>query len=538
VSKVAAVRAARNIVVFACALFALASPGIARAGSSLYIGAVENAPLQADLVTAKTKVDLARLAGFDTLRLAIFWAPGRASVMPEWDKVTLENAAAASQLSGIRLMVSVSNLNGKTTPNTPSLQEELAIYTLTIARAYPTITDFIIGNEPNLNTFWTPQFAKPQFKTVTKKVRVKGKLVTRRTKVLKGMPADLAAIGYTNLLAKTYDLLKDFNPTINVIGVALSPRGGDNPLASRPTHSPVTFLTDMGAALRKLHRTKPIMDTFAFHPYGESSKIAPTFTHPRSKNIGLGDYAKLTSTLKNAFKGTAQPGATLPIVYDEFGVQTTIPSAKKGPYTNLNTAVAKDAVSEALQAKYYRQAITMAYCQPNVVGLLFFHVTDEFNGNTWQSGVYYADDTPKTSLAGVRATAEAARNGTLSGCAGASGTASVQTFSVPNSNETFTTDDDTWSAKLSCVRFCSYVARIEDLYTGMVVAEATGDVQPGTEATITFPQQKLDPDPYRITARIWQYGRIGTTVVRYGKPFTVEKPAPTPPPPPPPPPPG
>src|SRR5258706_7145304 len=130
-----------------------------------------------------------------------------------------------------------------------------------------------------------PQFAAPKYKTVKTKVRVNGKLVTRTKKVMTGMPADLAAIGYTNLLARSYDLLKDFTPTINVIGVALSPRGGDQPLATRPTHSPVTFLMDMGAALRKLHRTKPIMDTFAFHPYGETSKIAPTFTHPKSKNI-------------------------------------------------------------------------------------------------------------------------------------------------------------------------------------------------------------------------------------------------------------
>ena len=522
-------RAPRNIVVLACAFAALAAPGIARAGSSLYVGAVENAPLQADLVTAKTKVDLARLAGFDTLRLAVFWAPGRASVMPEWDKQTLENAAAAAQLSGIRLMVSVSNLNSRTTPNTPSLQEELAIYTLTIARAYPTITDFIIGNEPNLNTFWMPQFAKPQYKTVRTKVRVKGKLVTKRTKVMKGMPADLAAIGYTNLLAKTYDLLKDFNPTINVIGVALSPRGGDNPLASRPTHSPVTFLMDMGAALRKLNRSKPIMDTFAFHPYGETSKIAPTFTHPNSKNIGLGDYAKLTSTLTNAFRGTAQPAATLPIVYDEFGVQTTIPSAKQGPYTNLGTKVAKDAVSEALQAQYYRQALTMAYCQPNVVGLLFFHVTDEFNGNTWQSGVYYADDTPKSSLAAVRAAAEAARAGTLSNCASASATASLQTLTLPE-QDAYTTEDDTWTGKLTCSRFCSYLARIEKAGSGEVVLKTQADVQPATEATIEFPHQKLEPGTYRISVRAWQYARIGTTVLRYGPAFTVAAAKPPPPP--------
>jgi len=475
--------------------------------------------LQADLVTAKAKVDLARLAGFDTLRLAVFWAPGRASVMPEWDKLTLENAAAAAQLSGIRLMVSVSNLNGKTTPNTPSLQEELAIYALTIARAYPTITDFIIGNEPNLNTFWMPQFAKPQFKTVKKK------------KVLKAMPADLAAIGYTNLLAKSYDLLKEFNPTINVIGVALSPRGGDQPLAARPTHSPVTFLMDMGAALRKLHRSKPIMDTFAFHPYGESSKIAPTFTHPRSKNIGFGDYAKLTATLTSAFKGTAQPGSTLPIVYDEFGVQTKIPSGKTAPYTNLGTAAAKDAVSEAVQAKYYREAITMAYCQPKVAGLLFFHVTDEFNGNTWQSGVYYADDTPKTSLAAVRTTVEAARNGTLSNCAGAAGTASLQTLTLPE-QEKYTTTDDTWTGKLTCSRACTYLARIEDTQSGKPVLTVQADVQPANEATIEFPHQKLAPGTYRISVRVWQYGRLGTTVLRYGKPFTVEE-AKNPPPPPP-----
>jgi hypothetical protein len=449
--------------------------------------------------------------------------------MPEWDKQTLDNATAAAQLSGVRLMVSVSNLDSRTAPNTPSLQEELAIYALTIARAYPTVTDFIIGNEPNLNTFWMPQFAKPQYKTVTTRTRIKGKLVTKRKKVMKGMPADLAAIGYTNLLAKAYDVLKEFNPAINVIGVALSPRGGDNPLASRPTHSPVTFLMDMGAALRNLNRSKPIMDTFAFHPYGETSKIAPTFAHPNSKNIGLGDYAKLTSTLIQAFKATAQPAANLPIVYDEFGVQTTIPSAKQAGYTNLGSKVAKDAVSEALQAQYYRQALTMAYCQPNVVGLLFFHVTDEFNGNTWQSGVYYADDTPKSSLPAVRAAAEAARAGTLSNCAGASATASLQTLTFPEPTA-YTTADDTWTGKVTCSRACTYVARLEKAGSGQAVSSLQADVQPGTEATIEFPHQTLEPGDYRISVRAWQYGRLATTVLRYGPTFTVTAPKPPPPP--------
>ena len=67
-------------------LAALVAPGHARAGGDMYVGAVENAPLTPDLVTAKSKMELAKLAGFDALRIAMFWAPGRASIVPDWDK--------------------------------------------------------------------------------------------------------------------------------------------------------------------------------------------------------------------------------------------------------------------------------------------------------------------------------------------------------------------------------------------------------------------------------------------------------------------
>ena len=60
----------------------------------------------------------------------------------------LKNAAAAAQLTGIPLIVGVSNLNSRTTPNTLARQEQLAIYTLAIARLLPNVTDFIIGNDP------------------------------------------------------------------------------------------------------------------------------------------------------------------------------------------------------------------------------------------------------------------------------------------------------------------------------------------------------------------------------------------------------
>ena len=42
----------------------------------------------------------------------------------------------------------------------------------------------------------------------------------------------------------------------------------------------------------------------------------------------------------------------------------------------------------------------MSFCQPNVVGLLIFHAFDETALDRFQSGLYYADGTPKSSLAG------------------------------------------------------------------------------------------------------------------------------------------
>ena len=50
--------------------------------------------------------------------------------------------------------------------------------------------------------------------------------------------------------------------------------------------------------------------------------MPPTLQHPRTTTIGIADYPKLVRLLTNAFRGTAQRGETLPIVYDEFGYQS------------------------------------------------------------------------------------------------------------------------------------------------------------------------------------------------------------------------
>jgi hypothetical protein len=66
-------------------------------------------------------------------------------------------------------------------------------------------------------------------------------------------------------------------------------------------------------------------------------------------------------------------------------------------------------VDEATQASYYAKAIQLAACQPTVEMLLVFHVNDEPKLEGLQSGVRYADGSPKSSLARVRAAARSPR---------------------------------------------------------------------------------------------------------------------------------
>lgn len=384
-----AISAVRRVLPLLAVVAVLCAPGAAHGAPGMYIGAVEDAAKQLDLVGAKAKMDLARLAGFGAVRITAIWEPGQTQPRPG-DLAMLENAVTAASLNGIRVIVAVYHRGSRTTPLTGRRRAEFAFYTGQLARKLPAVRDFIVGNEPNLNRFWMPQF-------------------TRR-----GASASPAA--YLKLLAQTYDALKRVSPEINVIGVAVSPRGGDNPRSPRHTHSPTRFILELGKAYRRSRRARPIMDTFAIHPYLESSRLPPTVRHPRTTTITIADYGKLVRLLGRAFNGTRQRGSGLPILYGEFGVQSQIPRGKRTAYRNLAVRSGRDAVSEARQAAYYRQALALAYCQRTVVGFLFFHVSDEDDLDRWQSGVFYADDTPKTSFPPVRRAVTDARMRRLARC--------------------------------------------------------------------------------------------------------------------------
>jgi hypothetical protein len=334
------------------------------------IGVWEYFIRDADPEEARRKLADTKAAGFEAAITNSFWEPGEREPTEE-ELTELRNAAVAAEEADVRPMLIVQNVGSRTTPNTAERREEFAAYAAALARELPAYRDFIIGNEPNLNRFWLPQFGPNG--------------------------ENFAARDYLALLAETYDALKAVSEDIRIIGGALAPRGGDDPDAPRQTHSPTQFIRDLGRYYRESGRDRPVMDAFAHHPYLESSKTEPDFAHPRSTTISLADYPKLVTLLGEAFDGTAQPGSDVPILYTEFGVQTEIPTEKEDVYTNLESPVAADAVSEETQVRFYREAFALLCDQPTVEGMYIFHVWDEPDLLGWQSGLYYADHTPKTS---------------------------------------------------------------------------------------------------------------------------------------------
>ena len=58
----------------------------------------------------------------------------------------------------MKVYLSVYPPGSSSTPLTPEAREEFAAYLTVLALQLPAVDDVIIGNEPNLNRFWLPQF--------------------------------------------------------------------------------------------------------------------------------------------------------------------------------------------------------------------------------------------------------------------------------------------------------------------------------------------------------------------------------------------
>jgi hypothetical protein len=360
-----------------CACAALACATAAR--GSLEVGVTEDA--------GKTGNGAAFFAtlhdvGLNVNRVSINWDAATPTKIPGQAQITAWLPQA--QASGTRIVFAIAPLKARDLTGSPAAKGQFVAFVQQVAKTFPSVKDYVIGNEPNQPYFWLPQFSDT------------------------GKP--LSAAAYLPVLAGSYDVLKALDPAITVIGVGLSPRGNDMPLAkNNRSRSPVRFLHDLGAAYRTSGRTKPLMDELAFHPYPPPSQPGPDVGYVWP-NAGLPNLDRIKQAVWDAFHGTAQPtfaepGKTfarpLKLDLDEVGWQVAPLPALVNLYFGTETP-GTVLVSEQTQADYYRDTVLLSECDPTVRMLSFFHLVDELDLGRWQSGLERADGSHRPSYDAVK----------------------------------------------------------------------------------------------------------------------------------------
>jgi hypothetical protein len=313
-------------------------------------------------------------------RVSISWDPADPTTIQR--QSALEQYVALATLRGVRVIFGVSPATARAITANRSAPGQFAAFLQHLARTFPTVKDYVIGNEPNQPRFWQPQFNR------------------------RGQPVSPAA--YYQLLALSYDALKAVDASITVIGLGLSPRGNDQPRArDNVSISPVRFLSGLGKAYRRSRRTKPIMDELAYHPYPDRDTDSLTKGY-RWPNAGVTNLDRIKQAVWDAFRGTRQPTfgegrsrGRLTFRLDELGWQVGIVPASAGAYHGRESV---RTTNEAKQAAIYQQAIRYLACDASVRSVLFFLLRDEPDLERWQAGLVRADASARPSYDAVKAT--------------------------------------------------------------------------------------------------------------------------------------
>jgi hypothetical protein len=314
-------------------------------------------------------------AGLTENRVTVRWDARTPEAIS--DKAFLDRSLQVASAHGIRVIFSVYPQRARAIGNSAAARAQFADFLALLARTYPGVKDFIVGNEPNQPRFWRPQFDR--------------------------RGASLAGAAYERVLAASYDALKAVDPGINVIGVALSPRGNDNPRArNNVSRSPVRFLRDLGLAYRGSARALPLMDELAVHVYPQTPRD-PLLKGYRWPNAGIPNLGRLKQAVWDAFHDTGQPtveeGLTLKVAEAGWQVRV-VRSARQAYHGRENVRV----TTEKQQASIYRQMIRFLVCDSDVTSLLFFGLIDQRDLGRFQAGLLRADRTRRASYRVVKST--------------------------------------------------------------------------------------------------------------------------------------
>ena len=516
-----------TIAIVACVLTALA---LAASGSAdITVGVSDDLPIGAADGGAAFYDSMADI-GLRENRVAVKWDPAAPTTIPL--EAGIDRALAEAQRRGVNVVLSLYPLRPRAITDSPAAAGQFAAWTAQVARRFPTVRDFIVGNEPNVNSFWQPQYG-PNRKAVS-------------------------CAAYEGLLAVVYDTLKSVSPAINVIGIGLSPRGNDNAAArSNPSTSPVRCIRDMGAAYKRTKRTRPLMDELSFHPFPNLS-TDPLGRGYQWPNAGLANVDRIKQAVWDAFYGTGQPvfpessfgrfgslaslaaADSLRFRLNEVGWQVEIVPSARGAYFGRENVATTD---ETTQAEIYSQAIPFIACDPSVRSLLFFHLVDDPNLDRWQSGLIRADGSRRPSYDSVKAAV--ARTG---GRCGGITTAWRHATSVigPSSRFPFkrsvAAKTRTWTTVATAFESTNYFAGVFKVPRratptgkarakiqaalrrakprGAALAKA-GKVQAYRESVIRFPRRALKPGYYVYAVQLFAEMNPTRKSFFVSKPFAV-----------------
>ncbi len=367
-----------------CAAVASALLAAAPAAHAARFGFADDAGKYADDGGAAFFNDL-KAAGGSENRISVLWDPKRPETIVE--QSFLDRSLPVAEAKGVRVVFHVFPATPTALSSSPAAPERFAAFLAQLATTYPQVREYVVGNEPN-----QPRFLRPQFSRAGK---------------------GLAAAAYANLLARSYDALKEVDPAIRVIGLGLSGRGNDLPQApSNASTSPVRFLRDLGAAYRASGRTLPLMDELGLHLYPRSDRD-PVRAGDRWPRAGIVNLARIKQAVWDAFAGTGQPTVEQGLRFriDEIAWQAVVPTAHRDAYHGRETAAT---TSERLQADNYAKVIGIAACDRAISAVYFLHLRDDEDLERYQSGIRRANGTMRPAYAAVRAATARAKRG----CAG------------------------------------------------------------------------------------------------------------------------
>ncbi len=315
-------------------------------------------------------------------RVIVFWDENTPAKLLEQGFLDRMMVAAA----GTRIVLAIQPIHALAfAQNTAAKIAAFAAYVRQVALRYPQVSEYVIGNEPNVKRFFQPQHAADR--TI------------------------LSAQIYEQVLAASYDALKSVNPKIVVDGLALSPQGNDAPAGTGAEGvSPVRFIAALGAAYRQSGRTAPLADVIDVHSYAAVNNL-PLVLPRKWPQAGPADLDRLKQAWWDAFHGTAQPlvqetGDPVTKTYvrfriDESGTQVKIDPTKVDA-TLYSGRENVPTVDEATQAKYYTDVINLVKCDPTVETLDLFHLVDEPLLLGFQSGLLRVDGSKRPSYTAVR----------------------------------------------------------------------------------------------------------------------------------------